>query len=144
MSSIAYTLFCDDVRHEEGFKYSPMGVYVARLILDEEEQTLPKFVALTVLEVPMSECGQTGRIQLLDGDVALISGDVSIPPPPDVAEVNDMMFLAVLPIEVAPFAAKDGMHLRVNFSIGNFSYTSTTLEVMARSNPKSRIFIPQM
>lgn len=125
----AYTLFCDDIRYERDHKYSALGVYQTALVLNCDELELPKFVALTVVEVPASAIGRAGSIRLVDGDEVLIEGGFTVPGPPEGNEVP-LQFLASMPIEAVPFAAKVGMSLQVQFSVGEFKYASPVLRVV--------------
>lgn len=126
---IAYTLFCDDIRYERDHKYSALGVYQTALVLNCDELELPKFVALTVVEVPASAIGQSGSIRLVDGDEELIAGGFTVPGPPEGQPVP-RKFLASMPIEAVPFAAKVGMNLQVQFSVGDFKYVSPVLRII--------------
>jgi hypothetical protein len=129
---IAYTLFCDDVRHEQGNKYSAMGVYGNMLLIDGESQVLPKFVAMTVLEIPWRLGGVTGHISLVDDERVLVEGDFDIPhniPMPGATA----QLMASMPIEASPFEAKNGMQLQVRFQAGDFDYRSAILKVVSRS-----------
>lgn len=127
--SIAYTLFCDDIRYERDHKYSAMGVYQTALALECDEVELPKFVALTVLEIPAEAAGLQGFIQLMDGSDVLLKGEFVVPRPPDGGPTGSQ-FLASMPIEAIPFAAKVGMELQVQFSVGVFRYASPVLRVV--------------
>ncbi len=126
---IAYTLFCDDIREERDHKYSAMGVYQTALVLNGDELELPKFVALTVVEIPSEAAGSQGFIQLVDRTEVLIKAEFDVPAPPDSGE-NESLFLASMPIEAIPFAAKAGMELQVQFTVGNFRYVSPVLRVV--------------
>ena len=125
---IAYTLFCDDIRYERDHKYSALGVYQTALVLNCDELELPKFVALTVVELPSGVIGHSGSIRLLDGEDVLIEGGFAVPGPPEGHKVPHQ-FLASMPIEAVPFAAKVGMCLQVQFSIGEFQYVSPVLRI---------------
>lgn len=135
-SPLAYTLFCDDIRHEKDFKFSAMGVYQTALVLGEKELELAKFVALTVLQVPSEVAGQRGSILLLDRETVLIKGEFVIPSPPDGAPVG-RQFMMSIPIEAIPFAASAGMELQVQFEAGTFSYASSILRVIESSDVHS-------
>lgn len=126
---IAYTLFCDDIRYERDHKYSALGVYQTALVLNCDELELPKFVALTVVEVPSSAIGRAGFIRLMDGEEVLIEGGFTVPGPPEGNNVPHQL-LASMPIEAVPFAAKVGMSLQVQFSVGEFKYVSPVLRVV--------------
>lgn len=130
---IAYTLFCDDVRHEQGNKYSAMGVYGNILLIDGESQVLPKFVAMTVLELPLSVRGVNAHISLLDDERVLVEGDWNIPvnaSPLEDGATEQLM--ASMPIEASPFEAKNGMQLQVRFQAGDFDYRSAILKVVSK------------
>ena len=133
---IAYTLFCDDIRYERDHKYSALGVYQTALVLNCDELELPKFVALTVVEVPSSAIGKAGSIRLVDGDETLIEGGFTVPGPPAGNKVPSQ-FLASMPIEAIPFAAKVGMKLQVQFSVGDFNYASPVLRVVRSEEVES-------
>lgn len=129
---IAYTLFCDDVRHEQGNKYSAMGVYGNILLIDGESQVLPKFVALTVLELPQSVRGINAHISLVDDERVLMEGDWDIPLHAPSQEGAIAQLMASMPIEASPFEANNGMQLQVRFQAGDFDYRSAILKVVSR------------
>ncbi|MES2184896.1 MAG: hypothetical protein V4505_10145 [Pseudomonadota bacterium] len=122
----AYTLFCDDIRQEQGQKYAAMGVYVTQMVLDAPKKTLDKFVALTILELPISDVPRPATISLMDGDKALVSERFAIPADPP---GSSRKCLLTIPIEAIPFEARAGMKLQVRISMEDYDYCSAQLDV---------------
>lgn len=47
--------YCDDIRHEVGFKYSLMGCYASELIVDDIPAILPKLCASITAITPLDK-----------------------------------------------------------------------------------------
>ena len=58
------TIFCDDVRQENGNKLSYMGVYGGNLLLERFPAVLPKFCSVISLRLPVATRSKSVRFHL--------------------------------------------------------------------------------
>ena len=130
----AFTLFCDDVRQEQGGKLSAMGIYQGVMAIPADEVLLPKLVAWLMLVQPYSEMADKARVQLWDGEQLLSDAEITFANPPwdaQGAAVPNMGQTTVnIPFEMVPFKARAGMALRLVYTTDNYNYESDALHII--------------
>lgn len=127
----AYTLFCEDIRQDVLGGFSAIGIRPAELAIEANEVALPKFVVLTVLDLPSSESEQAMRIALLESGKTMVETDFVIPAQPK--REQEQRLVLTMPIQAAPFQAKVGMKLSVRVTGPDLNYRSHTLAVVLTS-----------
>lgn len=137
MSDIKVTvLFCDDVRHEIGGKISAVGIYRGFLGIRQPVRTIPKIVALVLLDYPPSACGRTLTLRVCDRDETMAENRIDLdkappfelPPAAAAAGVRDTV-RGTVPIELLGLSPVSGMKLRVELQCDGLNYTSEELVV---------------
>lgn len=131
----AFTLFCDDLRQEVGGKLSAMGIYHGFMGIHGAEAVLPKLVAWSVLTFAGPWSSDDVLLQLLDGDQVLTEAHLVMEPPqtpPDATPAQDSHTVLNVPLEIAPFAARAGMALRVRIRAEGLDYQSDVLRIVGQ------------
>jgi len=76
--------YCDDIRHEIGYKYSMMGCYSGELILDALPSVLPKLCASVTALTPIGNPFKKLVFRAFLNDTLLLENEI----PPDQLESN--------------------------------------------------------
>ena len=130
-ASFGFSLFCDDIRHELGGKYSLIGLYDGELIFPKPTTfptIIPKFVIFVKYFEIIGTCEEDLSLQItLPGDeldkpsvVNNISRkDISsVPVPPSSVEDSQGLYTLNLPFVLSPFTIKCEGLLRVRMYSG--------------------------
>lgn len=72
MTRALHAIFCDDIRHEIGNKFSYMGVYSSNLFVKEMPVTLPKLCVAVTAQTPISHPFKKLDIGLLKDDERIL------------------------------------------------------------------------
>lgn len=78
MNRNAHCFFCDDIRFEQGFKTSMMGIYGGELLVESMPAFLPKLCIAAFCEFPVSETINTLVTKVFIGDMLIY--EQAIPP----------------------------------------------------------------
>lgn len=111
---------------------SAMGMYQQVLGIYEDSHILPKFVALTILEIPGPPQARKLKVSMLDKSNPIVEVEMNIEPVNNgtLAEITEAYMYVSLPVEITPFTAKDGMNLQIRISSDDFDYESSRLKVV--------------
>lgn len=77
MNNYMETIWCDDIRHEVGGKFSLIGIYTGALFVPKLPLTLPKLCLVLRIITPLDFPWNFLRIRVLKGDTVL--GESSMP-----------------------------------------------------------------
>lgn len=125
--SSATTLFCDDLRLEQGGKLSAMGIYQGHMALPEPEMLLAKLVAWTAISLAPGWQGGQVRVSLLDQDTLLTEAHFDVP----AVSADHPSTTLNIPLEMIPFKAKVGASLRITVQAPGLNHESQELHIVA-------------
>jgi len=110
------TIFCDDVRREDGGKLSFMGIYPGNLVVSSFPATISKICIIVTVHTPSEQTFETVKINVFNGDVsiadALMEGE----------SVIEAMNQALKTTETG---AEDWIAMRCIFEIANMQILSS-------------------
>lgn len=130
----AYTLFCDDIRQDASGGFTAIGIRPAELAIETEEVALPKFVFMTVLDLPCTANQRAMHMALLDGTKTLVETNFVVPGQSSSELDAQQRLVLTMPIEAAPFTAKVGMKLSVRVTGPDVRYQSHFVSVVLTSD----------
>ncbi|WP_156612448.1 DUF6941 family protein [Paramagnetospirillum marisnigri] len=119
MSRFVHTIFCDDIRLEEGNKFSLMGVLGSDLQLPSIPIIVPKFCAVVYICTPASKPFNSVKVRAIYGKETV--AEMELPNLPDVQFLEppgkDSLIMAAVHMVMCPFVVNSSDHIRIRVSL---------------------------
>lgn len=144
MTRFAYCHFCDDIRHEIGFKNSFMGIYGSEMLLESMPTYIPKICVVSFCSTSAERRFENVTSKIFHGDKLLNEQSI---PQEDLIQMQDQLVLADTinePLEkfslgitavIAPLLVETPSILRVVIIADGEEYTAGKLRIkLANSN----------
>ncbi len=110
MSPYVHAQYCDDIRYEENFKTTLVGIYGPRLVTPTIPLVMPKLCVVITISIPIDALPDKCLVVLLYDDEKLFEANINIKEEagaqPSVGDTKDQAFTFSPHLTFSPFEIK--------------------------------------